>query len=666
MKVHGKWRLKVDRSFSAAQIRQFLWVVFFLFAGYFGFSLLNNLLPNHPVENSGRILDLLIDPGSFTGANSESSIWTKLFELTIVVFGAVIFTGVLISVISNMLDGRVNSFKAGELRYKFSDHILILGANKMLPNMIRDFMNDQNLKNKDIVIMTNRDVENVRSYLRAELDEIHLKNVVLLFGNRNSNEELQQLMAKDANCIYILGEGEELQHDSINVACYLKLVTICNKPEKHIKCFLVIENSTSYHILQFQKKLGDGNETGLQLTIINSLENWAQQVLVSRKYKDMVYPPIDRGGINHDSNKHVHFVVVGMTQMSLAMANTVAHIAHFPNFRTGKGPGSNKTRITFICPDIKQEMHFFKGHYSQPVTLSLVKYLSFDPDDTEPDDTPDERYGDFIDIEWEFIDGGIEIPQVRNLIGQWCKDESQILTMAVCGKDSTANTASALYLPDCVFEGQVPVFVYQPLMGEMLEQAHATKRYQNIYPFGMVTDCYDFSLRERLKKAKRINHIYTQGSSYVHMVEEDKLDKDWYGLSFSEMQSNIYAANSIPTKLRSIGISDEKNPGVFKERMLTDEEIGWLSECEQNRWNMEKLLVGFHALPRIGKDGSDSPDIIEESLKKFMQENDISDENVVKKEYFTHKNIRPYKDLDDKDKLYNKLMIRHLFDIIVS
>lgn len=93
-----------------------------------------------------------------------------------------------------------------------------------------------------------------------------------------------------------------------------------------------------------------------ELTLIDIHESWAQQVLVNRKYSNLVYPAIDREGIGADSNKRVHFVVIGMNQMGLAMATTVAHIAHFPNFKTKH----KKTKITFIAPEIEQEMNFSK------------------------------------------------------------------------------------------------------------------------------------------------------------------------------------------------------------------------------------------------------------------------------------------------------------------
>jgi hypothetical protein len=71
------------------------------------------------------------------------------------------------------------------------------------------------------------------------------------------------------------------------------------------------------------------------------------------------YPFLDREPITADSDKHVHFVIVGMSQMGVAMGIQAAHICHFPNFVT-KGI---KTKITFIDENAEREMNFLQGRY---------------------------------------------------------------------------------------------------------------------------------------------------------------------------------------------------------------------------------------------------------------------------------------------------------------
>ena len=105
----------------------------------------------------------------------------------------------------------------------------------------------------------------------------------------------------------------------------------------------------------------------LRLTVINSLENTAQRVLISRFYREgEFYPALDRNGIHVSDDKFVHFIIVGMSPIGYAMAVTAAHVCHFPNFHSR----GLRTKITFIQTGIRQEMNFFLGRYDSLMKLS--------------------------------------------------------------------------------------------------------------------------------------------------------------------------------------------------------------------------------------------------------------------------------------------------------
>lgn len=718
MKFIRHLKLYLDRSISSARALQIGWLMGLLVIAYCVFYGINYFLVEERERiDSSRILELIVDPGVFASklepeevaerlqitdeqkdSASEAVAQTTLelipeaedydprprwLEFLIMLFGVIFFTGLMISVISNMLEGRVDAFKRGLIRYRFKDHILILGANEMLANMIRAFVADPEMSRKDIVVLTNTDVERLYARLYSELNKADLKNVTLLFGSRDSEEELVQVGAVKASRIYIIGEDEEQQHDALNISCYDKIEKLCQERKQPIDCFMVIDNLSSYHVFQYESKndemsrlqkirqsirleqLNRGGlaahkvlqpdenpESSVRLTIINSLENWAQQVLVTRNYGDLNYPAIDGGeSIGSDSEKRVHFVVVGMTQMAVAMATNAAHIAHYPNFR--EGVSRTRTKISFIAPDISQEMNFFKGHYSPMFTLSRTTYVSWTDGTRNADvvEEPDPAYGDFLDVEWEFIDGGVESDEVRTLIREWCTKEefkNDILSIAVCEKNPTANIATALYLPDEIFSSHVSVFVYQPIMGKVIRRANQTARYKNLFPFGMLHDCYDPSLRDRLLKAKRINYLYDHVYDYSYMCDDEaKLDEAWYKLTFAAKLSNLYSANSIPTKLRVLGLSDEFAPSKIVARDLTDEQVEVLARVEHNRWNVEKLLVGFRPIKKADRSKYSKEELKELKTKKF-----------------THADIRPYADLSEGSRDYDRAIARHLFDVI--
>lgn len=670
MNLRKSIKLYIDRSISSARLLQVSWLLGLLFLLFGVFYAVNELLLDEQakIRKPSRIVELLVDPGVFAsmpaddGGGAGEDHRPRVFEFIITIFGAVIFTGLTISIISNMLEARVSAFKAGRVRYRFSGHILILGANQMLANMIRALADDDATRRKDIVVLTSSSVEELSARLYSELDSRCRRNVTLLLGSRDSEEELLSVGLPRAERVYIVGEDDEEWHDALNVECLEKIGRLCRKLPASPECFMVINNLSTYHVFKYipgAERKSTPEETGrtavsrpplpspapLRLTVINSLENWAQQVLVSRRYGDLVYPALDHGvRIGPSSDCRVHFVVVGMTQMAQAMATTAAHISHYPNFR--EGDGRTRTRITFIAPDIRQEMDFFKGHYRPLFDLSLSRYVGWNAEGEMVcrEEAPRADYGDFLDVEWEFVDGGIETEEVRALIGSWCAcADCELLTMAVCGNNSAANIAAALYLPDTVFEHGIPVFVYQNSTGKIVEQAHKTSRYSNIYPFGMAHDCYDPSLRLRLLHAKRINYLYHHKDNFEGMPGERELDTLWYRLRFADRLSNIYAVNSIPTKLRTMG----RDGDCAVQEPLSDREVELLSRVEHSRWCVEKLIVGFRAIPAARRD--------------MLSEREAL---ALKKEKFMHACICPYDRLTEATKDYDRLFTRHIFDII--
>ena len=152
-------------------------------------------------------------------------------------------------------------------------------------------------------------------------------------------------------------------------------------------------------------------------------------------------------------------------------------------------------------------------------------------------------------------------------------------TLAICGNSAPENVAAALYLPQPLYDRQVPIFVYQKETATILEIARRSSRYRSVYPFGMMCESYDATLKQRIRKAKRINYVYNHFTDAKKAAKkaadelnekfdfktfaagfeiadwpDDKIDQYWNDQSLAFQWSNIYAANAIPAKLRSLGI----------------------------------------------------------------------------------------------------------------
>lgn len=659
-----------DRSFSSGWGRQVIFLGSILLVLLLVGTVALILFPDNAVDSKEpyvRALELILDPGSFGDSDDEP--FSLFVQLLIALAGAVVFTAMIITVLGNIVSNRIENYKKGRVRYKFDDHVLVLGANSMLMNMLREFIQTGVHENRKIVVLTTQDTEKLHDRVLSDIPELdEMLDVTWLNGSRINEQTLTNVQVDEAYSIYILGEDNEIDHDSINLECWRLVKSAYKDVRRAVQCYLVVDRVSTYHVLQFGKKEKD---TWLYLNIINSLENWAQRVLVSREYitgdpcvsnkEKNRFPAIDRDGIHKDSDKSVRFVIYGMTQMSYAMASTVAHIAHFPNFKDGK----NRTKICFISPDIREEMDFFLGHYDNLFRLSHADYIRWDEEGEimrRPIRRPSRKYGDFLDIEWEFVDGSIESDNVRSLLEKWAANEKEYLSIALCENKTDANVAASLYLPAAIYEGNmVPVFVYQPLSGEVLKFAHGTPRYDNVYPFGMKDECYDPLFRKRIIKAKRVNYLYQLENDeikYERMAPAAVLEDYWNTRAeYIYKLSNLYAANSIPIKLRSIGIDPDN---VDDDTVLTQEDIAVLAELEHNRWNMERLLLGMQPVSIAKRDEinqmlkSDKEEVRKQgkAIKDHIQEN------------FYHKDIAPYDKLLDKSRNYDRAIVSNILDVM--
>lgn len=666
-----KLRQGLDRAIYEGRFKQFVWlsgvlvlafIMVLLLAIVFRFDLATDVPGAGPSSKSSpvvvRLIELLLDPGAFVGSGAYNYIF---FQFVVVIVGATFFTSFLIGTIGNLLSRRVDSLTAGRYTYAFEDHILILGAGSALKNLLRQIA--ETGTKCDIVVQTTKSPESVRDQIRSFMLKPCEKDIYVIYGSRTDKVALDDLRLRDAREIYIVGEDDEHQHDGVNLKCWNHIVEACKGAAIQKSCYLMLDRITTHNA--FSYKDDNGSTPELRLNVISAIENAVQGVLVSGEVRGVKYPMLDREGIDKDSDINVHLIVVGMTQTAYAFATTAAHICHFPNFRTK----NKKTKITFIQKDIQEEMDFWMGHYNTLMDLSYAEYRKWDkaggpqvkkfypkPEYINP------IYSDekgFLDIEWEFIDAGVEDANVRKYIRECVAKDgvSEYLSFAVCGHDAESNVAAAMYLPGEVYEtDKIPVFVYQPLTRFVMYPASETGRYRNMYPFGMRGDCFD-PKQERLLWAKRIKFLYDTGGKYDSMEDEPELDKRWYGADnkYAYQLSNMAAANSIPAKFRSIGI----DPSI--RTCLTADEIEILAEIEHNRWNVEKLLNGFGALPY-----TDRMEILKGLLSASVADRDVmkTRKKRLKNECFRHADIAPYSELHHESLQYDSNIVSNLLDVI--
>lgn len=460
-----------------------------------------------------------IDPGNQHMTTSQSGRgWSAL----IAILGVFLLNGLLVSSIIGCIDSRKEKWLKGEVKYpcflRREKHYVIIGGNDVVTGIVKQLIS----KNKYILIQTSRDVESFRRELFSNLTEEQQKLIIIYYGNRTSKEDVEKLYIEKAEEVYIIGEDIrtddiESYHDTINMEC-LKLISENIQDneeynsEKPLICRVMFEYQTSFNILQ----VTDVDGQKIDFRPFNYYETWAQNVLVCQeleKKENCDYLPLeDFDGIQAGQDTFVHLVIVGMSRMGLAMAIEAAHLAHYPNFSTN----GRRTRITFIDASMEQEKHFFMSRFKEMFSLAsyrdvtnaseniysdLKSYPWLNPLKDISCKSPyckcDHLGEDFIDIEWEFINGSIENPNIQQYLADAAANTEVKLTIAICLPENSRAIAAATYLPDSVYKSDstLQVLVFQRLNDNLLKQINLNDRYnKKLRAFGMAQHSYNMSL----------------------------------------------------------------------------------------------------------------------------------------------------------------------------
>lgn len=708
-----------DRHFSTKVKSQIIWlisivgVVAFLLCVYAAIiqfhvgPTINDFIFDEP----SYILALMLDPGQIDHLAS-SNIPHYRFAFFAALVGLLFVTGLTISTFTNIVQRRINSYLNGETRYStFKGHYVIIGFGELaLTIMERLFEKDK--KKCRILILSSGNTKEIRQTINTVIPKEYEKYVTIYRGRKDTKEDIDSLKIAKAKKVFLLGEKEEINRDASNIEALHKIVesitgekkakeTSQNKIEKK-PVMVLFDYQTTFAAFQITDISEDWKEV-IDFQPFNYYENWAKKLIYIRKYKSTIktkenssdeyveYPSLDRDPITEDSEKHVHLVIFSMSRMGVALGTFAAQVCHFPNF-VKKGI---KTRITFITPEADTEIDFFRGRYARFFEVAPTFYYDFiDNTKKGPEIAPKyEKMKDMLDIEFEFIRGKAEQPEIRKLLEQWANDDKQVLSIAICQRDPSKNMAIGLYLPDAIYENNIPVFIRQKSSDSLLTQLKSNSdkqsyhRFSHIYPFGMQDNSYDLE-DDDITIAQLFNSFYNDIYKKREFTKRELIQtikENWNNLGTALQWSNLYATYSVKFKLKSLPdkyenlLKCEKNDDETFKPLGSKTEL--MAQVEHNRWNVEKLLLGYRVY-NTEKDGErDTDDKAIKELEAYMKDNKINYANLdcyekngiknkhiekynivketrkkKKNEEFAHNAIRPYDELDEGNKRYDIFM----------
>lgn len=635
-------------------------------------------------------LYLLIDGNSFNDLYKSGAAlhpYMLIVSGLTYVFGIILFTGMLISVITNIIAQRVEDHDNGLLHYLKSGHYIILGYDDMVPSIIRSII----AKDPEayVLLMTAVDAQTVRNKLSKSFSEKQLEHIIINYGLRTSKDFYADIHLETSEEVFIVGNRELPVHDATNVECidsicdYLKNDVTSGLKPKRITC--VFEDLDTYAAFKTSDIFQHVGDLDIEFVPFNFYAGWANQVLISRQYTEkrqpeepMRYPSICGNGITPDDPRFVHLVFVGITNLSAAFAMEAAHLLHFPNFNEKtKKP---KTRITFIDLAADKEMtefitrnrHFFEvqSYYYKDLTTGV----SVNAEEKPMTDalSPEIPCHDFLDVEFEFIKGDIFAPGVQHEISDWINRHDRYLSIFLTMANQKKNFTMGMNMPEAVYANNIPVFLrqsrsdnfvtnlrntdakpfqYSQMVDGKLVTQDRQGRHAHLYPFGMNETAFNID-NIAVKQGKLLNYLY-HTADYEQCRFADlntleripveqiwaKADEEWKKLTVALQWSNLYSTNGFQIKLATLRAMRGLQPDDTSHDtdLLTETEVTALAHTEHNRWNVEKLLMGF----RKAKENEDK--YVHNELKGQAASGN--------KKLFIHYDIRPFDDLDNVFKL---------------
>jgi len=632
-----------DAAVSGSVIRQFLLLFgFFIFLYLFWLSMAYIIIHgkteqiNKDIPNPGwSIIAQMIDPGnqhqvgSPNGNVAQNAVhWkVRLFVLLLSLSGTFAFGGLLISTLTNVFEQRVAMVKDGMMSYRFSGHTVILGYHDITKGLVIQLLPERKSKPGKVVVLTEGNIPEIRKVLKSEIPKKQYKRLYLLAGTRTSTSDLIRCGVDQALEIYVLGEQHEPDHDPKSNKCLQEINKIAlrssRKRKERIPCHVLFNAQTTHLLYQYGNiKLANDPEaaTAINIQSFSFEEAWAKKVFLDDAGGTEAFPPLDFETISSDSEKYVHLIIAGMTRMGFALAVQAARVAHFANHHR------QKTLISFIDAEAERERNYFASRYQPFYDAVDREILNLFTGET----TRESGNLPFINIELRFVTGHFESPAVRQKLQLWASDPNALTTLAIAFNNPATNMAAALYLPDELYNRDIRILVkqdYQHSVVSLLSPEAGADKYKFRYvkAFGMCDNCPGLVNPDDFR-AKLVNHFYWYGNQLPVQFTPGifvKIQEQWNGLPERHKWASRNNAESIPVKLRAVGL--HQIPEDNLQEQFSPGTIELLAQIEHARWNADTLLSGYYPpSTEVLKNSMDTADAITRAIAEGADDEQVT------------------------------------------
>lgn len=351
--------------------------------------------------------------------------------------------------------------------------------------------------------------------------------------------------------------------------CFRRLESLL-EGQKHLLCQVLIH---SRHSARLYNRL---SESGNEFIPFSLEEGWGRTLFGPG---GLVH--LDGNGIGYSDNRCLHLVLFGMTTAAEALAMQTLRTAHFPNYVRDH---SLRTRITWVDSQALNRGKEFVARHAALMDASYYRFVDLEREEIHTHRPALENQEEFVDTEWEFVQGHPWTAEIRAKLGFWAQSSRWRTVTAFAYPNDEQNLDAFKFLENALKN--------TPALVRVEDDALIRAAGPAVIPFGMPSGFHDFDLTRR-DMGIAVNAVYeatSETGSIPPAIDWADARKRWQGISPDNRLASMDFADSIGVKMRSMGLQEDDWDTLYG---MDAPSIRQLSEVEHNRWSVATLLSGM-------------------------------------------------------------------------
>ncbi len=198
--------------------------------------LLLNGIPDgsNPFDVFWNIMSQALTPNPVDAGNPIQ----YLVVMFIVTIGSLFMVSILIGILSNEIEGRVDALRRGRSRVLESDHIVILGWSHQVFTILSELIiaNENRRSGAVVVVLADKDKVEMEDEIRTRIPHTHNTRIICRSGNPIELSDLEITSLRSARSIIVLPPDE----DDPDIFVIKSILAITNDPHRRAEKYHIV------------------------------------------------------------------------------------------------------------------------------------------------------------------------------------------------------------------------------------------------------------------------------------------------------------------------------------------------------------------------------------------------------------------------------------------